>query len=89
MRCGGKLRSLQRIPQYSRFDAIPVPTVVHRLARGDALAALWANHHVPIPSLTLADLNTLKDDFVKEIRHASFMGPKESRPESTPAEDLG
>ncbi|KAG2347159.1 hypothetical protein BDR05DRAFT_905863 [Suillus weaverae] len=36
-------------------------------------------HHVPFPSLTLADVEMLKGDFAREIRHASFMGPNESR----------
>ncbi|KAG1724197.1 CHAT domain-containing protein [Suillus paluster] len=38
-------------------------------------------HHVPFPSLTLADLAKLKDDFTMAIRHASLMGPTESRTE--------
>jgi CHAT domain-containing protein len=35
--------------------------------------------HVHFASLTLADLKMLKDDFSRAIRHASHMGPKESR----------
>jgi len=35
--------------------------------------------HVHFASLTLADLKMLKDDFSRAIRHASRMGPKESR----------
>ncbi|KAG1753662.1 CHAT domain-containing protein [Suillus paluster] len=36
-------------------------------------------HHVPFLSLTLADVEKLKYDFAMAIRHASLMGPTESR----------
>ncbi|KAG0708031.1 CHAT domain-containing protein [Suillus ampliporus] len=36
-------------------------------------------HHVPFPSLALADLEMLKVNFARAIRHASHMGPTESR----------
>ncbi|KAG1877232.1 CHAT domain-containing protein [Suillus subluteus] len=36
-------------------------------------------HHVPLPSVTLVDLNNLKDRFARAIRHASIMGPKVPR----------
>jgi CHAT domain-containing protein len=36
-------------------------------------------HHVPLPSITLADLNDLKDRFTRAIRHASRMDPAMSR----------
>ncbi|KAG0692578.1 CHAT domain-containing protein [Suillus ampliporus] len=36
-------------------------------------------HHVPFPSLALADLEMLKVNFARAIRHASLMGPKEPR----------
>ncbi|KAG0701546.1 CHAT domain-containing protein [Suillus ampliporus] len=36
-------------------------------------------HHVPFPSLALADLKMLKVNFARAIRHASHMGPKEPR----------
>ncbi|KAG1857716.1 CHAT domain-containing protein [Suillus subalutaceus] len=36
-------------------------------------------HHVPFPSVTLADLNNLKDRFTRAIRQASRMNPAESR----------
>ncbi|KAG1841219.1 CHAT domain-containing protein [Suillus subalutaceus] len=36
-------------------------------------------HHVPLPSVTLVDLNNLKDRFARAIRHASVMGPKVPR----------
>ncbi|KAG1809682.1 CHAT domain-containing protein [Suillus subaureus] len=32
-------------------------------------------HHIPLPSVTLTDLNNLKDRFARAIRHASIMGP--------------
>ncbi|KAG1732254.1 CHAT domain-containing protein [Suillus paluster] len=51
--------------QYS-CDAIIVPT------SGEP-------HHVPLPSLALADLEKLKDDFAKAIRHAAVMAPTETR----------
>ncbi|KAG1733283.1 CHAT domain-containing protein [Suillus lakei] len=38
-------------------------------------------NHVPLPSVTLAILNTLKNDFAREIRHAALMGPTEPRTE--------
>ncbi|KAG1771902.1 CHAT domain-containing protein [Suillus placidus] len=51
--------------QYS-CSAIIVPTA------GDP-------HRVPLPSITLADLKTLKDRFTRAIRHASRMDPAETR----------
>ncbi|KAG2337927.1 TPR-like protein [Suillus weaverae] len=51
--------------QYS-CSAIIVPTA------GDP-------HHVPLPSIALADLKTLKDRFTRAIRHASRMNPGETR----------
>ncbi|KAG1722803.1 hypothetical protein EDB19DRAFT_2043952 [Suillus lakei] len=36
-------------------------------------------HHVPLPSVTLTDLNNLKDRFARAIRQASIMGLKEPR----------
>ncbi|KAG1803018.1 CHAT domain-containing protein [Suillus subaureus] len=48
--------------QYS-CSAIIVPT-------------LGEPHHLPLPSVTLTDLNNLKDRFARAIRHASIMGPK-------------
>ncbi|KAG1895767.1 CHAT domain-containing protein [Suillus fuscotomentosus] len=36
-------------------------------------------HHVPLPSVTLADLTNLKDRFARAIREASRMNPGESR----------
>ncbi|KAG1850199.1 CHAT domain-containing protein [Suillus subalutaceus] len=38
-------------------------------------------HHVQFPRITLAHLEKLKNDFAREIRHASFMRPKETRKE--------
>ncbi|KAG1830288.1 CHAT domain-containing protein [Suillus subalutaceus] len=35
--------------------------------------------HVPLPSVTLIDLNNLKERFARAIRHASIMGPKVPR----------
>ncbi|KAG1746243.1 CHAT domain-containing protein [Suillus occidentalis] len=36
-------------------------------------------HHVPLPTITLADLVILKDRFTRAIRHASRMNPAETR----------
>ncbi|KAG2131900.1 CHAT domain-containing protein [Suillus cothurnatus] len=36
-------------------------------------------HHVPLPSVTLAELTNLKDRFARAIRHARVMGPKVPR----------
>jgi hypothetical protein len=36
-------------------------------------------HHVPLPSIALADLNNLKERFTGAIRHASRMNPTETR----------
>ncbi|KAG1790422.1 CHAT domain-containing protein [Suillus plorans] len=36
-------------------------------------------HHVPLPSIALADLNILKDRFTRAIRDSSQMNPRESR----------
>ncbi|KAG1788963.1 CHAT domain-containing protein [Suillus plorans] len=36
-------------------------------------------HHVPLPSVTLADLSNLKDRVARAIRHASTLGPKVPR----------
>jgi tetratricopeptide (TPR) repeat protein len=36
-------------------------------------------HHVPLPTITLADLMILKDRFTRAIRHASRMNPAETR----------
>ncbi|KAG1852509.1 CHAT domain-containing protein [Suillus subluteus] len=36
-------------------------------------------HHVPLPSISLTELNNLKDRFARAIRHASVMGPKVPR----------
>ncbi|KAG1846738.1 CHAT domain-containing protein [Suillus subluteus] len=33
-------------------------------------------HHIPLPSVSLIELNNLKDRFTRAIRHASIMGPK-------------
>ncbi|KAG1861212.1 hypothetical protein DFJ58DRAFT_744347 [Suillus subalutaceus] len=61
-------------------SAIRVLSSDQSVALGDPRTdLLFASYHVQILSLTLPDVKTLKDDFDKEIRHASFMNPKESR----------
>ncbi|KAG1758635.1 CHAT domain-containing protein [Suillus occidentalis] len=36
-------------------------------------------HHIPLPSIALADLTILKERFTRAIRYASRMNPKETR----------
>ncbi|KAG2337714.1 hypothetical protein BDR05DRAFT_941178 [Suillus weaverae] len=43
------------------------------------VSTLGDPHHIPLPSVTLADLKALKDRFTRAIQHASRMNPAESR----------
>ncbi|KAG1719232.1 CHAT domain-containing protein [Suillus lakei] len=85
---------IRDIQGFSRFLLPPLYTDLQEAARHGPVIILVASQyscnalivptsgeprHVPITSLTLADVETLKCDFAREIRHASFMGPKESR----------
>ncbi|KAG1733304.1 CHAT domain-containing protein, partial [Suillus lakei] len=87
---------IRNVQGFSRFLLLPSYNDLQVAARHGPVIILIASeyscnalivptpgepHHVPIPSLTLADVETLKDDFAREIRHASFMGPKDSRTE--------
>ncbi|KAG2344550.1 TPR-like protein [Suillus weaverae] len=62
-----EIRNLQA---FSRFLLPPFAIIVP--TSGDL-------HHVPLPSIALADLKTLKDRFTRAIRHSSRMNPAEAR----------
>ncbi|KAG1736166.1 CHAT domain-containing protein [Suillus paluster] len=74
-------------PSYEDLQAAandgPVIILIASKYSCNALIVLTSGqpHHVPFPSVTLADLSKLKDDFAMAIRHASLMGPTESRTE--------
>ncbi|KAG1775482.1 hypothetical protein EV702DRAFT_431672 [Suillus placidus] len=86
-----EIRDLRR---FSRFLLPPLYEDLQAAARQGPVIILIASqyscsaiiiptsgnpHHVPLPSVTLADLNNHKDRFARAIRHASLMGPKEPR----------
>ncbi|KAG1778866.1 CHAT domain-containing protein [Suillus placidus] len=86
-----EIRSLQA---FSRFLLPPSYANLQAAARHGPVIILIASqyscsaiivptsgdpHHVPLSSITLADLKTLKDRFTRAIRHASRMDPAESR----------
>ncbi|KAG2092415.1 CHAT domain-containing protein [Suillus cothurnatus] len=59
------------------------PVIIHIASQYSCSAIIIPTsgepHHVPLPSVTLADLKTLKNRFTRAIRHASRMNPRESR----------
>ncbi|KAG1785463.1 CHAT domain-containing protein [Suillus plorans] len=76
---------------FSRFLLPPLYTDLQVAARQGPVIILIASqyscsaiivptsgdpHHVPLPSVRLADLTNLKDRFARAIRHASTLGPK-------------
>ncbi|KAG2340379.1 hypothetical protein BDR05DRAFT_889952, partial [Suillus weaverae] len=86
-----RIRSLQA---FSRFLLPPLYTDLQAAARHGPIIILIASqysysativptsgepHHVPLPSIALADLKTIKDRFTRARRHASRMDPGESR----------
>ncbi|KAG1766888.1 CHAT domain-containing protein [Suillus placidus] len=86
-----EIRSLQT---FSRFLLPPLYADLQAAARHGPIIILIASkyscsaiivptsgdpHHVPLSSITLADLKTLKDRFTRAIRHASRMDPAETR----------
>ncbi|KAG1776387.1 CHAT domain-containing protein [Suillus placidus] len=98
-----EIRSLQT---FSRFLLPPLYADLQAAARHGPVIILIASqyscsaiivptsgepHHVPLPSIALADLKTLKDRFTRAIRHASRMNPAESRTgsNSTLADSMG
>ncbi|KAG1771177.1 CHAT domain-containing protein [Suillus placidus] len=87
----GEIRNLQA---FSRFLLPPLYADLQAAARHGPVIILIASqyscsaivvptsgdpHHVPLSSITLADLMTLKDRFTRAIRHASRMNPAETR----------
>ncbi|KAG2341463.1 hypothetical protein BDR05DRAFT_1001580 [Suillus weaverae] len=86
-----EIRNLQA---FSRFLLPPLYADLQAAARHGPVIILVASqyscsavivptsgdpHHVPLPSIALADLKTLKDRFTRAIRHASRMNPAETR----------
>ncbi|KAG2339350.1 hypothetical protein BDR05DRAFT_968083 [Suillus weaverae] len=86
-----EIRSLQT---FSRFLLPPLYADLQAAARHGPIIILIASkyscsaiivptsgdpYHVPLSSITLADLKTLKDRFTRAIRHASRMDPAETR----------
>ncbi|KAG1778158.1 hypothetical protein EV702DRAFT_1044841 [Suillus placidus] len=86
-----EIRNLQA---FSRFLLPPLYADLQAAARHGPVIILIASqyscsaiivstagdpHHVPLPSIALTDLKTLKDCFTRAIRHASRMNPAETR----------
>ncbi|KAG1886016.1 hypothetical protein F4604DRAFT_1951437 [Suillus subluteus] len=86
-----EIRNLQA---FSRFLLPPLYADLQAAARRGPVIILIASeyscsaiilptsgepHHAPLPSITLTDLQTLKDRFTRAIRQASRMNPKDSR----------
>ncbi|KAG1771900.1 CHAT domain-containing protein [Suillus placidus] len=86
-----EIRNLQA---FSRFLLPPLYADLQAAARHGPVIILIASqyscsaiivptsgdpHHIPLSSITLADLMTLKDRFTRAIRHASRMNPAETR----------
>ncbi|KAG1850393.1 CHAT domain-containing protein [Suillus subalutaceus] len=86
-----KIRNLRA---FSRFLLPPLYADLQAAARHGPVIILIASqyscsaiivptsgdpHHVPLPSVSLTELNNLKDRFARAIRHASIMGPKVPR----------
>jgi tetratricopeptide (TPR) repeat protein len=88
---GGVVAEIRSLEGFSRFLLPPSYEDLRAAARHGPVIILIASqyscsaiivptlgepHHVPLPSVTLTDLNNLKDRFARAIRHASIMGPK-------------
>ncbi|KAG2099292.1 CHAT domain-containing protein [Suillus discolor] len=82
---------IRDLPAFSRFLLPPLYADLQAAARQGPVIILIASqyscsaiivptsgdpHHVPLPSVTLADLTNLKDCFARAIRQASALGPK-------------
>ncbi|KAG1818651.1 CHAT domain-containing protein [Suillus subaureus] len=91
---GAVVAEIRSLKGFSRFLLPPSHTELQAAARHGPVVILIASqyscaaiivptsgspHHVPLPSITLTDLNNLKDRFARAIRHASIMGPKVPR----------
>ncbi|KAG2112715.1 CHAT domain-containing protein [Suillus discolor] len=85
---------IRHLPAFSRFLLPPSYEDLQSAARQGPVIILVASqyscsavivptsgdpHHVPLPSIALADLNVLKDRFTRAIRDSSRMNPRESR----------
>ncbi|KAG2139831.1 CHAT domain-containing protein [Suillus bovinus] len=85
---------IRDLPAFSRFLLPPSYKDLQEAARQGPVIILIASqyscsaiivptsgdpHHVPFPSVSLADLTTLKDRFARAIRDASRMDPAEPR----------
>ncbi|KAG1850115.1 CHAT domain-containing protein [Suillus tomentosus] len=85
---------IRGLPAFSRFLLPPAYEDLQAAARQGPVIILIASqyscsaiivptsgdpHHVPLPSIALADLNILKDRFARAIRDSSRMAPGESR----------
>ncbi|KAG1827878.1 CHAT domain-containing protein [Suillus variegatus] len=85
---------IRDVPTFSRFLLPPLYADLQAAARQGPVIILIASqfsrsaiivptsgdpHHVPLPSVTLADLTNLKDRFARAIRQASALGPKVPR----------
>ncbi|KAG1894645.1 CHAT domain-containing protein, partial [Suillus fuscotomentosus] len=88
------ITKIRDLPAFSRFLLPPSYEDLQAAARQGPVIILVASqyscsaiivptsgnpHHVPLPSVTLADLTNLKDRFARAIRDSSRMNPRESR----------
>ncbi|KAG1823765.1 CHAT domain-containing protein [Suillus subaureus] len=94
MRWEAAVAKIRDLPAFSRFLLPPLYKNLQAAARHGPVIILIASqyscsaiivptsgdpHHVPLPSVSLTELNNLKDRFARAIRHASIMGPKVPR----------
>ncbi|KAG1824271.1 CHAT domain-containing protein [Suillus variegatus] len=85
---------IRNLPAFARFLLPPSYKDLQAAARQGPVIILIASqyscsaiivptsgdpHHVPLPSIALADLKILKDRFTRAIRESSRMNPRESR----------
>ncbi|KAG1877227.1 CHAT domain-containing protein [Suillus subluteus] len=73
---------IRKLQGFSRFLLPPSYADLQAAARQGPVIIVPTSgepHHVPLPSVTLVDLNNLKERFARAIRHASIMGPKVPR----------
>ncbi|KAG2084743.1 uncharacterized protein F5147DRAFT_765195 [Suillus discolor] len=85
---------IRNLPAFSRFLLPPSYEDLQAAARQGPVIILVASqyscsavivptsgdpHHVPLPSIAVADLKILKDRFTRAIRDSSRMNPRESR----------
>ncbi|KAG1763673.1 CHAT domain-containing protein, partial [Suillus occidentalis] len=73
--------AIRNIPGFSRFLLSPPYEELQAAACQGPVIILVASkpHDVALPGLALADLEKLKDNFAKAIRHAAGMPPEEPR----------